>query len=235
MTHLIHNWCEYSTVKAIQTDNQLPDSIDHFDIHPNNQQSTQLIQLQQQFDLPHLPYFLKQIHAADCIELTTPLTNNFHYSADACFSRESGIICAIMTADCLAVLLTDSEAGFVAAVHCGWRSLYQGILLKTLRKINTDKPVKAWFGPCICQDHYEVGGDFVEHYVAAHPSAQTAFTSIKAGKSQCDLRQLATVQLQQLGVYDITVDNHCTFADSRYYSWRKNKTAARQASLIWKC
>lgn len=234
MTYPIQNWCQNSAVKAIQTSNQLDDGINRFDIHPTNQQPAQLNQLQQQFNLPHTPYFLKQVHGADCIELTLPLTQNFQYQADACFSREKEIICAIMTADCLPVLLTDNKTSFVAAVHCGWRSLYQGIVLKTLQKINTDQPVKAWFGPSICQKHYQVDSNFVAHYLAKHPKAYSAFTAIKSGKSQCDLKQLACVQLQQLGIYDITIDNHCTFADSSYYSWRENNTAARQASLIWK-
>lgn len=235
MTHQIQNWCQHAAVKALQTNKHLTHAISGFNIHPNQQQTTQLKQLQQLFNLPHQVYFLKQTHGAESIELTQPLSDNFQYQADACYSREKGVICAIMTADCLPVLLTNNTASFVAAVHCGWRSLYQNILIKTLQKINSKQKVKAWFGPSICQNHYEVDSDFVTHYLAKHPYAFSAFSTIKKGKSQCDLRRLASLQLQQLGVHDITMSDHCTFADNDYYSWRENKTAARQASLIWKC
>lgn len=235
MSYLLSSWPTNPSVKAVQTDKKLKEFNGLFNINPaKSKQQSELNRLQKTFNLPHHLYFLNQQHGDQCIELTKPLKNHFQFQADACFSREKEVICAVMSADCLPILLTDSEASFVAAVHCGWRSLYQNILTKTLQMINNDKPISAWLGPSICQNHYQVDADFVRHFLKEQPHAKNAFSPIQSSKSHADLKQLAIIQLQNEGVTDISIDSSCTYADTNYYSWRENKTKARQASIIWK-
>ncbi len=204
-----------------------------FDIHPNRSTPHQLQELVRQFQLPHQPHFLKQVHDSKIIEYKEPLKLNFSEQADACFTRSKNVVCAVMTADCLPVLLTDTSGSFVAAVHCGWRSLYASILNKTIEQINPSNKVLAWFGPCIQQAQYEVDTDFVNNYCQKHLKSSGAFTPIVNGKSHANLYQLAKQQLIENGIENVSASNECTFLDSNYYSWRKNQTTHRMATMIW--
>ncbi len=232
MTQLITDWSVAPSVRALQTTNTLAaDSA--FDVHPKQSQSESIQLLVDTFDLPHTPIFMQQVHGNQVVEYTEPPQNHFAHQADACFTRATGVLCAIMTADCLPVLLTDRAGSFVAAVHCGWRSLYADILTATLDAISSQHELLCWFGPCILQANYEVDPQFVTDYLARHPDCASAFTPVAGGKSAASLYHLATIKLQQLGVRHISQSNVCTFADDRYYSWRQSQTPKRMASMIW--
>jgi hypothetical protein len=138
-----------------------------------------------------------------------------------------------MTADCLPILLTDTVGSFVAAIHCGWRSLYANILPKTIEAIRPKHDVLAWFGPCIQADQYEVDEQFVTHYLNKHPDAVDAFAAIKNSKSQASLYRMAQVQLQGLGIDNIAFINECTYLDEKYHSWRQNQATKRMATMAW--
>lgn len=231
MTHLIDNWQKPAHVHALQTSRVLNQT--KFDIHPNHSNTNQIKQLQKKFELPHAPHFLQQVHSNQIIEYKTPAQSSFQFQADACFSRAKDVVCAIMTADCLPVLLTDTAGSFIAAVHCGWRSLHANILNQTIKRINTESEILAWFGPCIQQAQYEVGADFVDNYLQHHSTAANAFTPIIKGKSLASLYMLAEQQLTQCGVKNISSSGECTFLDTNYYSWRANQTEHRMATMIW--
>lgn len=173
------------------------------------------------------------MHGNQVLEYTEQPKSQLVQQADACFTRKRGVICSVMTADCLPVLLTDKLGTFVAAIHCGWRSLYAGILKKTVNQINSKHPLLAWFGPCIQQLQYEVDEPFIDHYLKKHPNSNTAFSDIKAGKSSANLYLMAQIQLNELDIQLIDTTNQCTFLCSNYYSWRQNNTTKRMASLIW--
>ena len=232
MTHLI-KCCQYPVqVKAIQTTNSLAEH-KPFDIHPKQSKPELINQLVRDFNLPHQPIFLQQVHENQVIEYTEKPVAQLQHQADACFTRHTGIVCAVMTADCLPVLLTDTAGTFVAAVHCGWRSLYAEILTKTLQSIKSPHSILAWFGPYIHQPQYEVDKAFVEQYLKKQPDSKQAFTAIKAGKSFANLSVMAQIQLNASGVNRIQHHNQCTFLNTNYYSWRENNTIQRMASMIW--
>ena len=232
MTHLLKQWQRPPAVVALQTTNQLGHHTG-YDVHPANRDPQWYAQMSAHFALPHAPKFLQQVHGADVIEWHKPPAADFLQQADACFTRADNVICAIMTADCLPILLTDSQASFVAAIHGGWRSLAAGIIDKTLATINPVSPVLAWLGPCIQTAQYEVGEDFVENYLSQHPLAESAFTPVVDGKSHASLQTMATLQLKQHGILAIQQDPDCTYLQPKYHSWRENQTHARMATLIW--
>jgi len=233
MTHLINNWQHSQQIKAIQTTNSFAEH-QSFDMHPSHSKPELINQLVKKFNLPHKPKFLQQVHGNQIIEHTEQPKSQLKQQADACFTRIPHVICSILTADCLPVFLTDQTGTFVAAVHCGWRSLYANILSATLSKINSTQPVLAWLGPCIQQSQYEVDKSFVDNYLNRHPNSQIAFTDItKAGKSYASLYTMAYLQLKQLNVQSIESSQVCTFSSPQYYSWRQNSTTKRMASLIW--
>jgi len=229
----LHN-TESKSVYILQTHQDLlPKTHPHLDVHPNNKGDVALNQIKHHFHLPHQPFFMHQVHGANSIALNTAPSEHFWQSADACYTNNQDIICAIMTADCLPVLITNHQVSFVAAIHCGWRSLYQNIITKTLDKIVATDDLIVWFGPAICSTHYQVGAAFKEHYLQAHAEAEHAFTDVIDNHCYADLKALALTQLKNHPIRRIEDCQICTFAHDSYDSWRQNKTPGRQASMIW--
>lgn len=190
-------------------------------------------QLTKTAKLPHSPLFLNQIHSSSVVEYSAkPQTKQ---DADACFTRASGVVCAVLTADCLPILLSSKSENLVAAIHCGWRGLHQDILAKTIAKMQTKTvDLEAWLGPSISYKAYEVGEDFRENFVSANAELAHAFYRDKRQKWHADLKKIAQIQLQNLGVQQITQSPFCTFENnSLFFSYRKNQKTGRMASMIW--
>ncbi len=176
--------------------------------------------------------WLKQVHGQRC----TQARDSDHVpEADGCFTDSPSQVCAIITADCLPVLMANRQASWVAAVHCGWRSLYAGILFETVAQYpGQAEDLVIWLGPCIQRSAYQVSADFVHHYLAQHPDATPAFDPILNGHSHADLPMLAKLQLHNLGIQAIHQSNHCTHdLPEQYHSWRRNQSHKRMASMIW--
>jgi polyphenol oxidase len=157
------------------------------------------------------------------------------FTADAAFTRQPGRICAILTADCLPVLLTDDSGGVVGAAHAGWRGLAAGVLEAMVRAMGEPPGrLMAWLGPAIGPEHFEVGAEVREALLQADPGAEGAFVLNARGRFMADLAALARRRLQALGVGRIDGGGQCTHADAgRYFSYRRDGITGRQATLIW--
>lgn len=187
--------------------------------------------------------WLDQVHGQDMVELPTQTHLAYPPQADAVYTFAPNQVCAVMTADCLPVLLTDSQARFVAAVHCGWRGLASGILTKTLTTITskTQSPLTqiiAWLGPAIGPLKFEVGDEVRQCFMDKELAYQNSFIQSSALKSQhkwfANIYQLAEIELNQLGVTQIYSDRECTMNQpDDYFSYRRDGQTGRQASLIW--
>ena len=141
--------------------------------------------------LPSEPVWLEQVHgtrvanadAANCREI-----------ADACIATKRGAVCVVMTADCLPILLCDTQGTVVAAVHAGWRGLAAGVIEATVSAMQATThenlsrqnrarenaaqslQLMAWLGPAISQIAFEVGAEVREIFVAQNPANAAAFT-----------------------------------------------------------
>ncbi|MDQ1316278.1 MAG: Purine nucleoside phosphorylase [Pseudomonadota bacterium] len=184
--------------------------------------------------LPAEPGWLRQVHSARVVELG----RDANLEADASFTRQTGRVCAVLTADCLPVLFCDRAGSVVAAAHAGWRGLAGGVLEATVTamKVAPDN-VLVWMGAAIGPRAFEVGEDVREVFVSQHPQAANAFLPHPAfihGKWLADIYQLARIRLEHLGVQAIYGGGRCTFneADS-FYSYRRDGRTGRMASLIW--
>lgn len=183
--------------------------------------------------LPAAPRWLKQVHGttvcdADMAGCAVP-------EADAALSRRAGVVCAVMTADCLPLLVCDRAGTVVAAAHAGWRGLRAGVIEATIaamRVAPTDLTV--WLGPAIGPAAFEVGGEVRETFVADDPAAAEAFVAGNGGRWLGNLYLLARQRLMGIGVADIHGGTNCTVADpERYFSYRRDGITGRMASLIW--
>ncbi|MDT8387681.1 MAG: peptidoglycan editing factor PgeF [Thiogranum sp.] len=188
--------------------------------------------LRQLLELPAEPAWLDQVHGQEVIDAAGVASAP---AADASFSFGSGAVCAVLTADCLPVLFCDRSATRVAAAHAGWRGLAGGVLERTVAALQcAPGELLAWLGPAIGPRHFEVGEEVREAFVSAHREAAPAFERQPAGNYLADLYQLAKIRLQAAGVESIYGGGFCTYAEpERWYSYRREHTTGRMASLIW--
>lgn len=135
--------------------------------------------------------WLNQIHSsivfnADSREDTATVPD-----ADASITTRRNIALAIMTADCLPVLLTSLNGRVVGAAHCGWRGLASGVLRNTVRRMSVNPAeIMAWLGPCIGNRFFEVGEDVRQAFIAVNSENDDCFVRCVPGSDinckQCD-------------------------------------------------
>ena len=182
--------------------------------------------------VPTEPIWMRQVHATNVIDagLAGCLPE-----ADAAYTRSHDTVCCVMTADCLPVLLCDEAGSIVAAVHAGWRGLLNGVIEKTISAMQVSATsLIAWLGPAIGPQAFEVGDEVRKSFMEADGSARQAFTALESGKWLADIYLLARQRLQSMDVNQIYGGDFCTFTDaSRFYSYRRDHSTGRMATLIW--
>jgi purine-nucleoside/S-methyl-5'-thioadenosine phosphorylase / adenosine deaminase len=190
------------------------------------------LRLRNALALPSEPLWLSQVHGTAVVEA---VPHSAPPTADASYSRSPGHACAVLTADCLPVLFCDRDGTGVAAAHAGWRGLAGGVLESALRAIGSAPDrVLAWLGPAIEQDAYEVGAEVREQFVAASADNAHAFKANDRGRWQADLYDLARRELARLGVTQVFGGGLRCHADrDRFYSFRRDGTTGRMATLVW--
>jgi len=153
--------------------------------------------------------------------------------ADAMWTQERELVLAVLTADCLPVVVLDKQGGSVAVVHGGWRGLAAGILSSACAAL-PGSDLAAWIGPGIGPEHYEVGADVLEPIKALGSFAVPALLQGKReGKGYLDLFTLATLQLAQLGIEEVYCERRCTAQSLELYSYRRDGRTGRMATLAW--
>jgi YfiH family protein len=182
--------------------------------------------------LPLDPVWLNQVHGSAVVEATS---HDSPPTADASFARGAGQACVVLTADCLPVLLCDREGTRVAAAHAGWRGLAGGVVESALRAMGVAPDrVLAWLGPAIEQEMFEVGPEVREQFVARAADNAVAFKANARGRWQADLYDLARRELARLGVTQVFGGGfRCYGERDRFFSFRRDGTTGRMASLVW--
>jgi YfiH family protein len=181
--------------------------------------------------LPAQPEWLEQVHGTHVLNLDSPWENK---RADAVYTRQKGKVCAVMTADCLPVLLCNNAGTEVAAAHAGWRGLCEGVIEATVACFE-DEPANllAWLGPAIGPEAFEVGPEVRAAFMEKAPEAQQAFRPV-GDKYFANIYQLARQRLAKLGINQVYGGDHCTFSESStFFSYRRDRTTGRMASFIW--
>jgi YfiH family protein len=188
--------------------------------------------------LPAEPRWLTQVHGSDVVDLDGKTQVDVAGPlgpADACFTRQPRRICAILTADCLPILLAADSGDLVAAAHAGWRGLAAGVIESLVGRLRVaPSRLMAWLGPAIGPGHFEVGAEVRETLLRSDPGAGEAFVPNARGRFMADLGLLARRRLAACGIGRIFGGDQCTFARAdRYFSHRRDGTTGRQATLIW--
>jgi len=182
-------------------------------------------------NLPAEPCWLDQTHSSRVVNLEYDPNRQ----ADAAITRQAETIAVVMTADCLPILLCDRSGTEVASIHAGWRGLADGIIETTVTDMKSSRAqLLAWIGPGISQKCFEVGDQVRDIFMHKNPGAQHRFMANRSAHWLCDLGGLAADALTRLGVTEIIRDEYCSFRDeSLFFSYRRNATTGRMASLIW--
>lgn len=182
-------------------------------------------------DLPSEPVWLEQTHSNRAVPaiITTPLQQ-----ADASYTSEPGVVCAVLTADCLPLLVCTTDGSQIAAIHAGWKGLLAGIIGNTLAAMGNNDFL-VWLGPAIGPNCFEIGAEVREAFVAKSTAFAAAFKPQANGKWLADIYQLARIELAMLGINKVYGGGFCTVTEQeRFYSYRRDKITGRMATLIWR-
>ena len=188
-------------------------------------------QLETGLGLPSSPRWLRQVHGID-----VAIEPGFDEpEADAAVTSTPGTVLAILTADCLPVVLAAQGGREVGAAHAGWRGLCAGVLEATVAAMRTPPhQLVAWLGPAAGADAYEIGEEVFEAFIRHDARARMAFLPTRPGHWKVDLYMLARQRLLDAGVTDVHGGGLCTISDpARFFSHRRDGRGGRIATLAW--
>lgn len=183
--------------------------------------------------------WLQQVHGVDVVE-ASPIPAPV-IIADGVTSRYQGVVCAVLTADCLPILMCTRDGSQVAAVHAGWRGLADGIITHSIARFQCDpRELSVYLGPAIGPGHFEVGQevcDAFSHWGIKGSLWRDLFVRqpTKPGHFLADLYGLARWAMNQYGVQNVFGGHLCTYSDRRrFYSHRRDSgVTGRMVSAIW--
>lgn len=189
--------------------------------------------------LPSAPVWVKQVHgtcvlnaAAGCVSQST--------EADALVTTKVGQVLGILTADCMPVVLANEAGSVLGLAHAGWRGLVGGVLAATLdtmgEQVGELGPWRAWIGPCIGAQAFEVGAEVRDAFFLVNPALTAYFTpDVAAHKWRCDLPAIASHLLVELGAQAVTWSGLCTASDEagRFFSYRREGQTGRMGTVAW--
>ncbi len=249
--YILPNWQAPSNVKSLITTRNGGFSVGEFasfnlGLHVGDEEKNVLANRQklaedlkaQSPNFPPTCVWLNQVHGVNVIDAADFIHAKNPPAADAVFTRQKGVACIVMTADCLPVLLCDKKGEIVAAAHAGWRSLLNGVLENTIAKMQiAPENLMAYFGAAIGAQAFEVGLDVRDAFVAQNAINASAFIAHPSGKQDkflADIYGLARLRLLAQGVTNISGGERCTFHEpEHFFSYRREGKTGRMASVIW--
>lgn len=199
-----------------------------------------LVQQNRDYIQSHIPVpiiYLNQIHS----NIVLPAQINMQdkpMTADALYSDNNQLACAILTADCLPILICNTMGTKIAAIHAGWKGIAGGIIQNTLQKLQEPaQELMVYFGPAISQYAFEVRQDMVSVFLnpqLQHYQLKSCFEAISEETYLANIYAIARKILEYHGVTQIYGGEYCTVLQNKYfYSYRKEHQTGRIASIIW--
>ena len=177
--------------------------------------------------------FMDQVHGNNS-QMITSYSSSPKKDTDALITRESNIALAALSADCLPITLSKSDGSQFAIIHAGWEGLFSGVIESSLSCFTGNKKdLRAWIGPSISRENYEVGNDFYNSFVSKDKDSKTNFTKKNSDKWLFDLREEAQRILRKFKIR-VQSSDICTYESNLLYSYRQNKTENRIVTIIWR-
>ncbi|MER6029061.1 peptidoglycan editing factor PgeF [Streptomyces sp. NPDC001851] len=178
--------------------------------------------------------WMNQMHGADVAVVDEPWGDRPVPQVDAIVTTRRGLALAVLTADCVPVLLADPVAGVVAAAHAGRPGMVKGVVPAAVRAMAglgaEPGRIVARTGPAVCGRCYEVPEAMRAEVAAVEPAAH-AETSW--GTPAVDVSAGVHAQLDRLGVCDRAQSPVCTLESDDHFSYRRDRTTGRLAGYVW--
>jgi YfiH family protein len=188
---------------------------------------------------PSRLYFPSQIHKTRIVNVMHGISKDELMETDALITQERNVCIAVMSADCVPILLYDKKNKAVAAVHSGWRGTVARILEKTLHEMRDSFGTKgddlvAGIGPSVCQESYEVGEEVVTEVTKTFGSHAGLMIAQPNNKAKLDLWKANELQLREFGVpaSQIEVSDLCTVKNNDHFFSARKGDAGRFAAGI---
>ncbi|MEU8032280.1 peptidoglycan editing factor PgeF [Streptomyces sp. NPDC049099] len=183
---------------------------------------------------PALVVWMNQVHGADVAVVDEPWEDRPVPEVDAIVTTRRGLALAVLTADCVPVLLADPVAGVVAAAHAGRPGMVKGVVpaaVRAMAELGAEPGrIVARTGPAVCGRCYEVPEAMRAEVAAVEPAAH-AETSW--GTPAVDVSAGVHAQLDRLGVCDRAQSPVCTLESDDHFSYRRDRTTGRLAGYVW--
>jgi len=177
--------------------------------------------------------WMNQVHSAQVEFVDSPRDQALD-ATDALVTRTPRLALAVVTADCVPVLLADARAGVIGAAHAGRVGAANGVVLRTLEEMITQgahvRDVSVLLGPSVSGPNYEVPEEMAAEVEARLPGSRT---TTSRGTPGLDLKAGIARQLRDAGVTAIDIEPRCTAADPALFSHRRDNPTGRLASLVW--
>ncbi|GEB56747.1 peptidoglycan editing factor PgeF [Streptomyces gardneri] len=178
--------------------------------------------------------WMNQVHGADVAEVEGPWTGEAVPAVDGLVTATRGLALAVLTADCVPVLLADPVAGVVSAAHAGRPGMVAGIVpaaVEAMIRLGADPArIVARTGPAVCGRCYEVPEAMRAEVAETEPAA---WAETSWGTPAVDVTAGVHAQLERLGVTDRRADPVCTRESGDHYSYRRDRTTGRLAGYVW--
>ncbi|BAI80466.1 conserved hypothetical protein [Deferribacter desulfuricans SSM1] len=172
---------------------------------------------------------LRQVHGSNIIEVKKDTPSFFN--GDGLFSKEVGIGLGILTADCYSVQIIG-ENGSYANLHCGWKSVFNGIVNNAIKMFGKEDIRKVYINVGICKDCFEVKGDFINYTKEVFNIDKNLI--YKNGKYFFDLRSQIEDMFLKNGIEKNRIEHirDCSYCNKNFYSYRRDKVTGRMISVI---
>ena len=188
--------------------------------------------LKDYYGLPSDPVWINQTHSPICVDASS--TKRI-VEADASFTINPGVVCAILTADCLPVFVSKKDGSMVGIAHAGWKGLISGVIENLIESFHCNGcDLVVHLGPAISKNYFEVGVEIKDLYLSKNSNFARSF-SFYRHKYYLDLYDAAKVILESLNITLISGGDRCTFKESdEFFSYRRDGVnSGRMAHLIW--
>ena len=204
-------------------------------LHVGDNQDSVLVNrdlLESHYNLPSTPVWMNQTHSNISVDANS-ITSIVE--ADASYSRKTGIVCGVLTADCLPVFISNKKGTIVGIAHAGWKGLVGGIIESLIGSSGCNgSDLVVHLGPSISKLFFEVGEEVNSQYLSRNQNFKRSFT-LRNDKYYLDLYDAAKVVLEGFGVSSVSGGNRCTYKESdQFFSYRRDGVhSGRMAHLIW--
>ena len=188
--------------------------------------------LREYYGLPSDPVWINQTHSPICVDASS--TKRI-VEADASFTINPGVVCAILTADCLPVFVSKKDGSMVGIAHAGWKGLISGVIEKLIESFHCKgRDLVVHLGPAISKHYFEVGVEIKDLYLSKNSNFARSFSFYRY-KYYLDLYDAAKVILESFNITLISGGDRCTFKESdEFFSYRRDGiNSGRMAHLIW--